>query len=618
MTAMRDPAGPNPRAPAGAHHDPGERLGRLARVLTGDAAVQVRISRDGPALVAGSEPSASTLLLVPARAGDTPLTADELAGWVDLLAARLRFGEPARLARVASNVTRALAQTIDDQRASLALLARFPGAAALLACQREAATREMALRWPKLAWRERFVWRVSRALRGEPPPQTERSDSLDATLAAASALIDAARAATSTAASIDAAAAIVERVQALARGDANNMMIGLDHETTLDSPASPAEVAAEHVDEPMPDGAHGAPDPLDARATNPARPGTATLADAAAATPDADPSAAGDSAPAPRPAGAAPAPALSVPITTAFDTVTDLTGSGDATAWRRLCAAARAQTARLKDQLERALEADEQLHWRGEQERGELDRRALARLATSPGYRTPFRVRRARAGRDTAVTLLIDRSGSMAGRKIELARLCAAALCDALAQLGFACEALGYSSSEVPAMRAWHRAWLAAGHSPRGYNRFVERLDLEIYKRFDSDNPSGLARIESGHENPDGEALAWAAGRLLAHRARRRILMVLSDGYPATGDGDPARLRADLRARIADIGARGVELIGVGILDDAVEAFYPTRTVVERLGDLPAAAFDTLARALLRQRARAGGPPSSESGQGCA
>ncbi|WP_070107586.1 cobaltochelatase CobT-related protein [Burkholderia plantarii] len=609
---MRDPAGTNASAPAGTGDDPGERLGKLARVLTGDAAVQVRISHDGPALVPGGEPSASTLLVVPASAGGAPLSADELAGWVDLLAARLRFGEPARRARVASHVTRALAEAIDDHRASLALLARFPGAAPLLARQREAAARETALRWPTLGWRERFVWRVSRVLRGEAPSPAERGASLDASLGAASALIEAARASRSAAASIEAAEAIVERVRALTRGDANNMMLGVDRETTLDSPASMADVAAEVADAFAAEDESGAADPFDARATNPARPGATTLSDTAPADPDANAdAAAGDGAPAPRPARADSAPALSIPITTAFDTVTDLTGSGDATAWRKLRAAARAQTARLKAQLERALEADEQQHWRGEQERGELDRRALARLATSPGYRTPFRVRRARAGRDTAVTLLIDRSGSMAGRKIELARLCAAALCDALARLGFACEALGYSSIEAPAMRAWHQAWLAAGHSPRGYNRFVERLDLEIYKRFDSDDPSGLARLECGHENPDGEALAWAAGRLLARRARRRILMVLSDGYPATGDGDPARLRADLRARIAEIGARGVELIGVGILDDAVEAFYPTSTVVERLADLPAVAFEALGRALLGEHGRAGWMPGA-------
>ncbi len=593
---------PNPRpgtAPPSAGDDPGERLGKLARVLTDQPSLQVRIARDGPRIewVERDGSAVPDVLVLPATAGEQALSDDELAGWVDLLAARLRLGEPAQHARLASDATRALAETIDDHRASLALAARLPGAATLLARQREAAAREIARRWPKLNWRERFVWRVGRALRGEAVPLTERVDSIEATLGASTELIAAARASRSTAESIAAAGRIVERVRQLARGEANNMMITVDRETSLDAPATATEID--------PDRDFDAAGPPDARSSSTEPSGAATLADSASSASSADNQAAGDSAaPPPRPR-AELAPGRSIPITTAFDTVTDLTGAGDATAWRKLRGAARAQTTRLKAQLERALAADEHLHWRAEQERGELERRALARLATSPGYRTPFRTRRVMSGRDTAVTLLIDRSGSMAGRKIELARLCAAALCDALMQLGFACEALGYSSVDDPAMRAWRDRWLAQGHSPRGYNRFVERLDLEIYKRFDSDNPSGLARIDCGYENPDGEALGWAAERLLGRRARRRILMVLSDGYPATGDGDPALLRADLHARIADLGARGVELIGVGILDDAVETFYPTSTVVERLPDLPAVAFETLGRALLGERGRA-------------
>ncbi|GAB7540161.1 cobaltochelatase CobT-related protein [Burkholderia sp. 3C] len=565
-------------------------------MLTGDPRVQVRVSRDGPRLDLANDATGATgttVLTLPATAGDTPLSADELAGWVDLLAARLRFGEPAQRAGVAAEVTRALAETIDDYRASRALAAQFPGAAPLLARQREAAAREIARRWPTLNWRDRLIWRIARELHGEAPTQPERVASLDATLHASGTLIDAARAARSTADSIEAAGRLVAHVRGLARGNANNMMITVDRETSLDTPDTAIEID--------PDDAFGSAPATDAPAASAELSNAATPADSASS---ADDQASGDSAPSPCTTQTNAPPVRSIPITTAFDTVTDLTGSGDATAWRKLRSAARAQTARLKAQLERALEADEHLHWRTEQERGELDRRALARVATTPGYRTPFRTRRTTSGRDTAVTLLIDRSGSMAGRKIELARLCAAALCDALAQLGFPCEALGYSSIDDPAMRAFRDRWLAQGHAPRGYNRFVERLDLEIYKRFDSDNPSGLARLECGHENPDGEALSWAAERLLARRAQRRILMVLSDGYPATGDGDPARLRADLRLRIAEVRAQGIELIGVGILDDAVEAFYPASTVVERLPDLPAVAFEALGRALLGERGR--------------
>ena len=100
----------------------------------------------------------------------------------------------------------------------------------------------------------------------------------------------------------------------------------------------------------------------------------------------------------------------------------------------------------------------------------------------------------------------------------------------------------------------------------------------------------------------DGGLAVWAAERLLAQRARRRILMVLSDGYPATGDGNPAILRTDLRARVDALRERRVELIGVGILDDSVEAFYPVSSVVEHLHDLPAAAFSVLSDTLLDRR----------------
>jgi cobalamin biosynthesis protein CobT len=187
----------------------------------------------------------------------------------------------------------------------------------------------------------------------------------------------------------------------------------------------------------------------------------------------------------------------------------------------------------------------------------------------------------------------------MAGRKIELARLCAAALCDALTQLSFDCEVLGYCSLESTPMRQLYERQLAAGADLRRYNRFVERLDLKVFKRFGATDLSGIAAINCGHENPDGEALAWAATRLADHQAARRILMVFSDGYPSTGDGDPQVLRRDLRERVAAIGKRGIELVGIGVLTDAVEDFYPRNVVVSRLAELPSTVFSVLSSLLL-------------------
>ncbi|WP_420798778.1 cobaltochelatase CobT-related protein [Paraburkholderia atlantica] len=154
-------------------------------------------------------------------------------------------------------------------------------------------------------------------------------------------------------------------------------------------------------------------------------------------------------------------------------------------------------------------------------------------------------------GRDVAVTLLVDRSGSKAGRKIELAQLCASAPCDALTQLSFDCEVLRYCPLESTPMKQLYERQRAAGADLRRCNRFVERLDLKVYKRFGATDLSGIADLDCGHENPDGEALA-------DHPAGRRILMVFPDGYPSTCDGDPKVLRSDLRERVAATAKRGI------------------------------------------------------------
>lgn len=140
----------------------------------------------------------------------------------------------------------------------------------------------------------------------------------------------------------------------------------------------------------------------------------------------------------------------------------------------------------------------------------------------------------------------------------------------------------------------------AAGHARGAHAQTVRigGLDLRVFKRFGARDLRGLAAIECGHENPDGEALAWAAARLSERKARRRLLFVLSDGYPSTSDGDPAVLRRDLLARVQAVTESGIELVGIGIQDDAVEAFYPNAVVVRKLHELPTVAFETLSRLL--------------------
>jgi cobalamin biosynthesis protein CobT len=564
-------------------------LSKVARVLTGQYGVTVAFSPDGPRVEPGR-------IVIPDYELNGEVERDVLIGYLDLLVARAKHASLAQLDALPSGVAANLAQVIEDRRVCGQLLDEYPGARWFIGKLRLHAAERVRQRWPKLHWRDRLVWLVERALWDEPPTRTEASHSLLAALHAAEDLLHEARASRSTAQSIAAAQALVARVRALSAGEVNSMAFTADPVVDIDTETAASSSAPLEDDDtvlPDQDSANSPPSDLSggAQADNAVGMGR-SLADAQ------QPSARSEGE-AGRVATAASQARLSIPLATEFDDIRDLTGQGDSAAWRELRAQARADTAPLKEKLERALSADERTRWRREQERGEIDRTALAKLATSPGYRTPFRTQRPAKGRDVAVTLLIDRSGSMAGRKIELARQCAAALCDALTQLSFDCEVLGYCSVESAPMKQLYERQLAARADLRRYNRFVERLDLKVYKRFGATDLSGIAAIDCGHENPDGEALAWAATRLADHQAERRILMMFSDGYPSTGDGDPQVLRSDLRERVAAIGKRGIELVGIGVLTDAVEDFYPHNVVVSRLAELPSTVFSVLSSMLL-------------------
>ncbi|RZF25522.1 cobalamin biosynthesis protein CobT [Paraburkholderia sp. UYCP14C] len=564
-------------------------LGKIARVLSGQYGVTVVFSPDGPRVEPGR-------IVIPDYDSTGGVERDVLIGYLDLLVARAKHASLAQLDALPKGITATLAQVIDDRRVCAQLLDEYPGARWFIGKLRAHAAERVRQRWPKLHWRDRLAWLVERALWDEPPTRSEASDSLLAALHAAQDLLHEARASGSSARSIAVARDLVARVRSLSAGDANNMMFTAGPAEGIDTDTA-ASSASFGDDDTMPPERDGPPPGASSERGGGEPSDDAvgmgqTLADTeAASTRDAN-----------QPGAQSTPPArmlLSLPLATEFDVIADLTGQGDSAAWRALRAQARADTAPLKEKLERALCADERIRWRREQERGEIDRTALARLATSPGYRTPFRTQRAAKGRDVAVTLLIDRSGSMAGRKIELARLCASALCDALTQLSFDCEVLGYCSLESTPMKQLYERQRAAGADLRRYNRFVERLDLKVYKRFGATDLNGIAAIDCGHENPDGEALAWAATRLADHPAARRILMVFSDGYPSTGDGDPQVLRSDLRERVAAIAKRGIELVGIGVLTDAVEDFYPRNVVVSRLAELPSTVFSVLSSMLL-------------------
>ncbi|HET7605391.1 MAG TPA: cobaltochelatase subunit CobT [Sphingomicrobium sp.] len=258
---------------------------------------------------------------------------------------------------------------------------------------------------------------------------------------------------------------------------------------------------------------------------------------------------------------------------------------------------------RLANRLQRRLLAQQARSWDFDQEEGLLDAARLARVVVNPRHALSFKIERETEFRDTIVSLLIDNSGSMRGRPIAIAAICADILARTLERCGVQSEILGFTT------RGWkggqsREAWLSAGRPPDPGR--LNDLRHIIYKR--ADEPYRRARRNLGlmmregllKENIDGEALLWAHNRLIARPEERRILMVISDGAPVDDSTASANggtyLERHLRQVIEWIEKRSsVELIAIGIGHD-VTRYYERAVTIMDAEQLAGAMVEQLAR----------------------
>ncbi len=249
---------------------------------------------------------------------------------------------------------------------------------------------------------------------------------------------------------------------------------------------------------------------------------------------------------------------------------------------------------KLANRLQRRLMAQQNRSWSFDLEEGILDAARLTRVITEPSAPLSFKQEQDTEFRDTVVTLLIDNSGSMRGRPIMVAAVCADILARTLERCGVKVEVLGFTT------RAWkggqsREAWVKSG-KPAQPGRLNDLRHI-IYKAADA--PWRRARKNLGlmlregllKENIDGEALVWAHSRLLARPEARRILMVISDGAPVDDStlsvNSGTYLESHLRAVIGEIETRSpVELLAIGIGHDVTRYYRRALTLVdvEQLG----------------------------------
>jgi cobaltochelatase CobT len=249
---------------------------------------------------------------------------------------------------------------------------------------------------------------------------------------------------------------------------------------------------------------------------------------------------------------------------------------------------------RLANKLQRLLMAQQNRHWEFDQEEGLLDTSRLPRIVIDPMYPLSFKREKDTNFRDTVVTLLLDNSGSMRGRPIMVAAMCADILGRTLERCAVKTEILGFTT------RAWkggqsREKWTSDG-KPANPGRLNDLRHI-VYKA--ADEPWRRAKRNLGlmmregllKENIDGEALMWAHNRLMARPEQRKILMVISDGAPVDDSTLSVNagnyLERHLRRVIEDIETRSsVELTAIGIGHDVTRYYKRAVTIVdaEQLG----------------------------------
>jgi cobaltochelatase CobT len=264
-------------------------------------------------------------------------------------------------------------------------------------------------------------------------------------------------------------------------------------------------------------------------------------------------------------------------------------------------------TSRLANRLQRKLMAKQNRTWEYDLEEGLLDAARLAQVVVDPSNPLAYKQEKEMNFRDTVVTMLIDSSGSMRGRSITIAAMCADILGRTLERCSVRVEILGFTT------RAWRGGqsrenWIAAG-KPANPGRLNDLRHI-VYKAADDTwqrskrNLGLMMREELLKENIDGEALIWAHNRIVTRSEQRKVLMVISDGLPVDNSTllvNPSNyLEQHLKYAIEMIEDKSpVELIAIGIGHDVTHHYSRAVTITdaEQLGgamiDQLADLFDT-------------------------
>ena len=237
-------------------------------------------------------------------------------------------------------------------------------------------------------------------------------------------------------------------------------------------------------------------------------------------------------------------------------------------------------------QARRLLQAETRKRPHFNQKAGRLDPSKVYRV-TQPYNSSAeriFKTKDVSKALDTAVTVLVDYSGSMAySEKIGTAVAAAVALEQLFKTLRVSCEILGFTEH------------FDGGHN---YTYLFKPFEGSITEDKLVENMVSASCLMSN--NCDGDNILVAYNRILRQKNPRKVIVVLSDGSPCGGKGD---IDGFTKTVISNIEKEGVvDIVGIGVQDKNVERLYKANRVVNNIEDLPAKLIETLEHIILEKK----------------
>ena len=251
---------------------------------------------------------------------------------------------------------------------------------------------------------------------------------------------------------------------------------------------------------------------------------------------------------------------------------------------------------KLANKLQRKLLAKQNRSWNFDLEEGLLDTSKLPRIIMDPFNSLSFKKEKDIEFKDTLVTILIDNSGSMRGKPISVAAICADILSRTLERCAVKVEILGFTTKHWKGGSSREK-WMK--NDKPTYPGRLNDLRHIVYKSADTPwrqakNNMGLMLKEGLlKENIDGEALKWAYNKMSRRKEDRKILMVISDGAPvddstlSTNTSD--YLESNLKKTVKWIESKtNIELLAIGIGHDVTRYYNQAVKItdVQDLGDV--------------------------------